>query len=141
MELALLGTRTQFGQFVINLQYVCRFNNLMMTPIRVLPSFNAKKIAISRKAVYENGSGVDEEIMSKSISSKSEGEGGIEDDGSYRCQTDQKRKIPMLNLERERSYDSSFKLTLELMPRAEDKGAVDDGSRAKNLFYSANVDF
>ena len=41
-ELALLGTRTKFGQFVVMLQYVCQFTNDMMTPISVLPQVISK---------------------------------------------------------------------------------------------------
>lgn len=37
LEVALLGTQSKFGQFVITLNYVCKFSNLMMTPIRVRP--------------------------------------------------------------------------------------------------------
>ena len=42
LELALLGTRSKFGQFVLTFNYICKFTNLMMTPIKIMP-FNTKK--------------------------------------------------------------------------------------------------
>lgn len=63
-EVALLTTRNKhFGQFVMTLSYVCKFNNLMMSPIKIVP----KKLKSSSS--HKNNMG-DEDSESQEMSSR-----------------------------------------------------------------------
>ena len=62
-EVALLTTRNKhFGQFVMTLSYVCKFNNLMMSPIKIVP----RKLKSSSLQV----NGGDEDSESQEMSSR-----------------------------------------------------------------------
>ena len=91
----MLDTRTKFGQFVMTLQYVCKFANAMMTPIQILPKALADRKTDRQNVISVKKRNESEEILSEMLSEMlSNDTNGVDCDDGYGLASDQKKKIP-----------------------------------------------
>ena len=115
LELALLGTRSKFGQFVLTFNYICKFTNLMMTPIKIMP-FNTKKPFQSDNSPVGS---LESQLFSD------DDRDSIPEGGWY-LGSETRKYIPSLNLEKPEDIESKFTIELQL---------------ERGLRYSACVDY
>ena len=88
------------------LNYVCKFNNLMMTPIKIVPHVISKFEAKDKHGDDEKNS---ESFESDVFSGESE---GGKDDEQLTLHSDSRQSFPRLNLEKAGEEESSFTLNL-----------------------------
>ena len=53
-EVALLGTKTGFGQFVLTVSYTCKFNNAMMSSLRISPASIIRESQLDKSPSFDD---------------------------------------------------------------------------------------
>ena len=99
------------------LNYVCKFNNLMFTPIRITPKCVSEEEKDPLKDKDKDGA---DSFESEVISGDSQME-----DENQPLASDKRKSVPRLNLEKAGDNESTFKLELNLAPQLDYEATID----------------